>query len=310
MRRALCEDFSSIPGCQVVVLLDERFPDDPGSWTTVRVGPGQVHSVLAQLSSVASHTLVVAPETGGLLASCASIVHSGWLGSDLDAIELCTDKARLADHLCSRGLRVPDHWIVNPGDPWPTGAPDQAVLKPIDGAGSLETRLVNRSPRLEGFLRPRLLQSFHRGTPMSASFLVDARGRPFLVGIGTQRLLILDSELVYQGGMVPLGDPSWADAAARAVKSVPGLSGWVGVDFVREESGECTILEINPRVTTSLVGLRSRLPSGTIANAWLALAEGDDETLAARLFDQVHSQPTIRFHSNGLISQAEPDSGT
>jgi hypothetical protein len=100
--------------------------------------------------------------------------------------------------------------------------------------------------------------------------------------------------------LVPAGDASWAEEAGRAVESVPGLFGWVGVDFIREESGACTVLEINPRVTTSLVGLRACLPSGTIARAWLELEAGfgGGQPLAR----QVHTQPAVEFDIDGRIS--------
>lgn len=298
MRQALCEEFASLPDSHVVSMVDERFPSEPTCWTTVRVGPGQVETMLAQLSRLARYSVVVAPETDGLLAQCASAVEHGWIGSSPEAIHLCSDKAKLADHLRSRGLRVPDHWIVHEGDPWPPDAPDLAVLKPIDGAGSLDTSLRTRSERLDGFSGARLLQPYVCGTSLSASFLVDARGRSWLVGVGAQKHETDEAGLHYQGGLVPRGDVSWAEEAARAVESVPGLLGWVGVDFQRDESGACTILEINPRVTTSLVGLRACLPSGTIARVWLNALLGEGQPLA----HQVHSQPTVQFDTDGRIS--------
>ena len=51
----------------------------------------------------------------------------------------------------------------------------------------------------------------------------------------------------------------------------PGLRGFVGVDFFWEpELDEATVLEINPRATTSFVGLSRLLPAGHLAAAWLA----------------------------------------
>ncbi len=310
MRRALIEDFASVPDVHVVGMLDDRFSDLPGPWTTVKVGPGEAENLLSTLSQVAQYTLVVAPETGGLLARCHSLVERGWLGCSRASIELCTDKARLADHLREHGVRVPDHWVVHPGDPWPAEAPEPAVLKPIDGAGSLDTQLVSRSPRLQGFQGPRLLQPFLPGTAMSVSFLVDSDDRRFLLGVGIQTLALSTSGTVYHGGHIPHGNASWADEARRAVDAVPGLRGWVGVDFIRDEWGTCTVLEINPRVTTSLVGIRSHLPSGSLARAWLACARGDGEPLAGSIGRQVHARPSVRFSPEGLVSVPNLGAGT
>jgi hypothetical protein len=56
-----------------------------------------------------------------------------------------------------------------------------------------------------------------------------------------------------------------------ALACVPGLAGFVGVDFLWEpERQSATVLEINPRVTTSHVGLAHLLPPGRLARAWLA----------------------------------------
>ena len=64
-------------------------------------------------------------------------------------------------------------------------------------------------------------------------------------------------------------------APLEAVRSVAGLRGFVGVDFVRDETtGETTVIEINPRPTTSYVGLARLCPAGAIAGAWLDLFLG------------------------------------
>src|SRR3954452_3588271 len=40
MRRAIARDFAALPGVRVVVTLDERFPEEPGPWSVVRIGAG------------------------------------------------------------------------------------------------------------------------------------------------------------------------------------------------------------------------------------------------------------------------------
>jgi hypothetical protein len=70
-------------------------------------------------------------------------------------------------------------------------------------------------------------------------------------------------KLVYSGGKVPyehkLSDEA-KDIAKRAVESVEGLKGYVGVDLLLDEAqNEIYILEINPRLTTSYVALRRLL---------------------------------------------------
>ena len=53
------------------------------------------------------------------------------------------------------------------------------------------------------------------------------------------------------------------ERSRRALAAVEGLGGFVGVDFIWDEQrGSATILEINPRPTTSVVGLCRLLPAG------------------------------------------------
>jgi hypothetical protein len=62
----------------------------------------------------------------------------------------------------------------------------------------------------------------------------------------------------YSGGSVPFAHPLKAEAfeaAEKLVKAVQGLRGYVGVDFVLTEEAAVAV-EVNPRLTTSYVGLR------------------------------------------------------
>jgi len=59
--------------------------------------------------------------------------------------------------------------------------------------------------------------------------------------------------------------------AEKLVKSVPNLRGYVGVDFVLTEN-EAVAIEVNPRLTTSYVGLGSVInfnPAQAMVNAVL-----------------------------------------
>jgi tyramine---L-glutamate ligase len=89
----------------------------------------------------------------------------------------------------------------------------------------------------------------------------------------------VDGTFKYLGGLLPLSDRLAARASSLAAKAVSTLSdslGYLGVDMVL---GDCPdgstdyVIEINPRLTTSYVGLRSAC-KGNIAEAMLAVAQG------------------------------------
>src|SRR5262249_42859079 len=65
--------------------------------------------------------------------------------------------------------------------------------------------------------------------------------------------------------------------AETAVAAVPGLQGYVGVDLVLGSAGDGSqdwVIEINPRLTTSYVGLRA-LAEDNLAEVMLAVARGE-----------------------------------
>ena len=115
------------------------------------------------------------------------------------------------------------------------------------------------------------------------------------LGIGLQNIVLEGKAFVYRGGVLHSPD-AWADnEPLSALMSVTGLSGWVGVDFLRSlEDGSITILEINPRPTTSLVGLLEVYEPGAIAQAWLSGVAGEPtEVPVPRCFHEV------RFAADG-----------
>ena len=90
-----------------------------------------------------------------------------------------------------------------------------------------------------------------------------------------QRLSLKVAQICYEGGELPLPAALATRAtslAQRAVAAVPGLFGYVGVDLVLGNEADF-VIEINPRLTTSYVGLR-RLARFNVAGEMLRIAEG------------------------------------
>ena len=62
----------------------------------------------------------------------------------------------------------------------------------------------------------------------------------------------------YEGGVVPFDHPLKQEAfavAEKVVESISGLRGYVGVDLVLTQD-KPFVVDVNPRLTTSYVGLR------------------------------------------------------
>jgi predicted ATP-grasp superfamily ATP-dependent carboligase len=281
MRRAIAAEFASLPGCRVITTLDHRLGERPGPWSVAEIGPGEEDARVPELAAGADYTVLVAPETGGILeARTRALTAAGarLLGSLPEGVALAGNKLKLAAHLAQRNLPTPPTQRVMPAEGLPTSFHYPAVLKPIDGAGSVDTFLVfgaDEVPREARALPEAILQPMMPGIAMSASILVDRNGVATVIGHARQRVSIHDARFHYDGGILPIGLAGLGPLLGKAVRSVDGLRGFIGVDFLWDEAGQtATILEINPRPTTSIVGWTQVLAQGRLARAWVAAVEG------------------------------------
>lgn len=312
MRRAIARDFASLPDVRVVMTLDASLPDEPGPWTVARIGPGEESGRLEDLATRAQFTAPIAPETGGILAGLASRlerVRARSLGSTPLAIETAGDKLRTAQILGLLGIATPEARRIDPGDPWPPDVSYPAVLKPIDGAGSIDTFFLkdrDSIPQEARSIPGAVIQPYVDGIPSSASFLVGRAGAQ-LLAVGRQSIEIQDQRFVYRGGILPGPREMFDDSVRRAAESIPGLRGFVGVDYLWDERGHRPILlDLNPRPTTSYVGLVRVLPPGALARAWIEAVGGSHESRSDDLADIVHAQRPLTFMADGRIIETRP----
>jgi predicted ATP-grasp superfamily ATP-dependent carboligase len=228
---------------------------------------------------------VVAPEfEDNLLRVAGEVGRAGsrFLGPDFEAIALTSDKLALAGHWREHGVPTPATT-----DRGPTACEAFPVVwKPRDGAGSTATFRLNsaldvaraQARRTAEHAGTMILQEFVPGLAASVAFLCGPGGNVPLVP--TFQLLSDDGRFKYLGGELPI-PPDLAERAVRlgqrAVGCVPGLLGYVGVDLVLGDAADGSrdyAIEINPRLTTSYVGLRA-LADFNIAEAMLHAVAGE-----------------------------------
>lgn len=313
MRRALAAEFAAARSgrTRVVVTLDSRFSPEGGSWKTVFIHSRTPLDHLREIAATADYTLVIAPETMRRLEHITRTVEetgTRLLGSSPEAVALAGDKAALGRWFERLGVPTPPFRVVEPVKGLPADWTYPAVLKPVDGAGAIDTYRIddaNNPPDGVRSLSSGLLQRLLTGEPMSASFLVSPERGARLLSIGGQRIEVRGGRFAYRGGAIPASCPEAESILLRAVESIPGLRGFVGVDFLWDEDrGEASLLEINPRPTTSSVGLRHLLPPGLLADAWLAgfsdPARWDDHI--KRITHEIISAPVVKFDADGRIT--------
>jgi predicted ATP-grasp superfamily ATP-dependent carboligase len=312
IRRSIAADFAALgwDSARVVVTLDARLPDDPGPWRTEPIAPGEYSDRLQKLARAADFTVLIAPETSGILARLTrDLAQAGarLLGSTADAVELAADKGRLAARFEALSIDTPPTRTIVPRAGLPGNTQYPAVLKPVDGAGSLETYYladVRSVPPAALAVPVAVLQPFVSGTPMSASFLVGPGGKAWLIGVGIQRMVVRDGRFNYLGGTLPARCPEGVPQLTRAVEAIAGLRGFVGVDFIwNAAKRHVMILEVNPRPTTSYVGYSRLLPGGLLARAWLMVCDAVpwDQSIPVGLAEYVHQKPVLSFRADGEL---------
>lgn len=302
MRSAVARDFAAISGVRVIATLDKRLPADRETWSTVRVGPGEEERVFRRLAEECDWTLLIAPETGGLLQKRAEwIVEAGGksLGCTPDTIGIAGDKWQTFGLLARDStIRQPKTVLLRSASDWPANAPAHWVVKPVDGAGCVDTFMGSELLRPDRpFQYPSLLQEYIHGSPMSVSLLIAADGKAIEIGIATQDIGIAGQALGYIGGAVPQFHPEGTECALRVATWLPGARGWVGVDMIADEQRRVTVLEVNPRLTTSFVGFQRLVPLGMLARAWLGLAGNIRDELAEAAIAQIVDQTTVWFET-------------
>jgi predicted ATP-grasp superfamily ATP-dependent carboligase len=243
-------------------------------------------AAVAELAAACDGTIVIAPELGNaLLERCRWVEAAGGrlLGPGPGIVELASDKHATVEHLTAFGVPAPKGWPIEPGGTIPSGAELPAVGKPCLGAGSQGVRLVADREAADawaaGLEGPGRLERFCPGVAASVAVLCGPAGIFPLVPC--RQRLSNDGRFAYQGGSLPL-EVSLAqratDLAVRSVATLPGAMGYLGVDLVlgsNSEGRDDVVIEINPRLTTSYVGLRAAAAAdANLAAAILAVCEG------------------------------------
>jgi len=308
MVTGLAEDFLQIPGCEVHVLADSRLPDlwPRGCIQHSVTSSADEQTQFFRVAGRSDRTVVIAPESDQqLLRRVQWTQEAGGrlLSPGEDLVRLATSKHDTAEFLAAAGVPVPAGVRIKAADGLPTGFSYPAVLKPDDGAGSLDMCRVRHAAddAARAILercdpaRHFRLETYHPGQPASVTLLCGPRQRLALPPAAPH--LADDGSFHSRGGRVPL-QPPWAARAQRLAEQVASTLanpiGYIGIDLVLGADWSGTddrVIEINPRLTTSYLGLR-RLARGNLA-AWLwAITHGERAEL---VFDDqpVDFQPTV-----------------
>jgi tyramine---L-glutamate ligase len=265
-------------------------------------------------------TYVVAPESNCILQTIVkSIEDTGLLSLNCqsEAIARAANKATLLEHVKSLGLNVAETLFFNKIDLAEIkqnvndklGFP--AVVKPANGAGCGCLSIVRNAQQLPAAIKkieqefpttPILVQKLVEGISASVS-IISTGIEAVPVSLNRQNVTLASPYSIscYNGGEVPLDNSLKEEAfavAKRVVESFKGLKGYIGVDIVITED-KVVVIEVNPRLTTSYVGLRNVLNFN--------LAQAILESLLKKELPSKVSSRGYSYFSKVPIAQSSPD---
>ncbi len=290
-------DRQSLP-CDEVRVLDEHDRAD----------------IFTRLLGECDAALIIAPETGGELARLSRMAVAAGvqlLGALPEGIEVAGDKVECARRFARAGLPIPRTQGISLAEARAAGSGFgyPLVVKPANGVGCEGVSLARTPEELDAALRivagstnggDILLQSYQTGVHASLS-MIAAGGELAPLSLNGQ-LIQPGQPFTYRGGSLPLEHPmegqAW-EVACEALRLIPGLRGYLGMDFVLAED-EAWLIEINPRLTTPYIGLRQALPFNLAVLIWEACTAGrlPQKVSLSRRVDFRPDQPATWF--NGL----------
>ena len=265
MLRALVSDLTEIEGIEVVATRDKRLGSAnlPSAEFRLLQGPEDFPLAWQECLETVEAVWPIAPEHFQILEGISeSVLAKGklLLNSPPCAVQTTTSKLATSTRLRERGVatvptyRLEDLVSDNKGS-W--------VLKPDDGVGCLGARIcrdlgeLHQQYRAVGTDRCHVVQPFVHGTPVSLNILAH-EGEAFVLSVNRQRIAMADNSFVLLGCVVngyPGQPERFHKIGQDVVSAFPELWGIIGVDMIDTDSG-LQVLEVNPRLTTSYVGLR------------------------------------------------------
>jgi predicted ATP-grasp superfamily ATP-dependent carboligase len=282
MLRTLISDFKAA-GHYVTALLDSRLArlhSPIGADCVVPVfSSREVHAAIRKVSASADAAYVIAPETDQMLQSLVESVEQTGVASlncPASTIGKVVDKTVLHESLTKLGVPAPETITFSVAD----GVEEikraihgklrfPLMFKPSNDVSCCGLSVVKNENQVAGAVgkikresssKRFLAQEFITGAAASVS-LISTGSDALSLSLNRQDVTIGAPDAIssYNGGLVPFDHPLRHSAfavAEKIVKSFRDLRGYVGVDLVLTAE-EAVAIEVNPRLTTSYIGLRS-----------------------------------------------------
>ncbi len=306
MLKALLEDLLDIEDIEIRVLLDGRVNiqhefalKSNKRLSFYKVQPKRdFYQILTELLPDNDFFWPIAPEEDMNLLKITRLAEKigvQVLNSASEAVELASDKYRTSAYLNIHDIRIIPAWPLSTCSGYKPGT---WVIKPRDGAGCIDTYRVCDAKQYQQILsrlenkNKFIIQPYVEGMAISLSCLFHY-GEAWVLCCNEQCMMLRQEKFVLNGCKVNIDFfcdyfPRLAQILSRVI---PGLWGYVGIDLL-VSGRQAWILEINPRLTISYVGIKKTLHVN-VAEQILQLALEKKRPLSLHKSDQSIVVPVI-----------------
>lgn len=250
---------------------------------------GDFTTEIERLAPACDMGLVIAPDH--ILPGFTMVLeqHTHNLGCGFMTAAVCANKVQTQRVLARNGIPVPG----SPGN-------GKKVIKPVKGCGAQGVRISEGEPAAGEFAE-RFIDGEHLSVSILANRIIgDAcqfftGNPPAVLAVNRQNIQIDDTGSIhYCGGETPVHPAREQEIISIAKKAVGilGCQGYCGVDMVVAD--KAYVIEVNPRITTSLVGIAACMEE-EIADLLVAASRG-------RGPEMVHLNGRVTFDTDGKVS--------
>ncbi len=202
-----------------------------------------------KLSKESDAGVVIAPDD--MLCEFTKLVELNTvnLGCPSDSVKICADKKRTIKILREGGIPVPR--IVSKEE---VASEQRYVKKPRYGCAS-ENVFIQKGKDICP-TPDHIITEFIKGDDISSSVIVG-KSSVLPLTVNKQFIRVDGERLRYGGGLVPYSIEQEAEIMRMSDRVVTLLhcKGYVGIDFILGDDGRAHVVEVNPRPTTSIVGI-------------------------------------------------------
>lgn len=271
MLEAVLEDFSYLPQYKIITTCDDRLQLKLPALQVVPVRKNAYWETFRSLVKDADAILPIAPETDGILATLTRWIEEEnkiLLSPTTEGVKVTGDKLLTYQRFKEVGLPFPETEEIYFTENFAEKARRLGfplILKPVDGAGCAGVFLVKSAEEMETAVS-QLIQETRHNRYLIQEYIQGIHASLSLISNGFQSVpLTLNAQflkesnrLVYKGGFVPLEHPLKQEIFCliqRLPLWIKGLQGYLGIDLVLTQNRP-VFIEINPRLTTSYIGVR------------------------------------------------------